>query len=209
MPGSRRDHRRNYVEREYDDRDYDRQYPVQYPAASLPVSSVSRHSAVYYSTYDAPSMQPTMSSAQAMSQPIYTTGGPVRPPTLVDQEPYIQTPVQLPTPEPTSRIALSKEWTSDMDEQLLAARRKGLGWKEIGNMFPPRSSNACRKHHERLMERAERLAEWDQDRIDELAANYVQLRDEMWAPLARAMGDGVKWQSVEEQVRFSIDHPHC
>ena len=47
----------------------------------------------------------------------------------------------------------SAEWSSEDDELLMWARLEGLNWQPIASLyFPNKTSNACRKRHERLME---------------------------------------------------------
>ena len=48
-----------------------------------------------------------------------------------------------------------RSWTLENDEKLKRARREGLSWGPIASKyFPSKTANACRKRHERLMEKA-------------------------------------------------------
>lgn len=83
----------------------------------------------------------------------------------------------------------------------MAARAQGMNWQPIQKAyFPTKTSNACRKRHERLMERRS-ADDLDGGRLEEVAKKYMELRREIWAPLARETGE--KWMVVEAKVRFS------
>ena len=90
-------------------------------------------------------------------------------------------------------------WNASDDDQLMLARAQGLNWQPIATTyFPSKTANACRKRHERLMER--RNAEnWDGIKVEELAKAYLEVREEMWKILASKVGEG-KWTVVEEKV---------
>jgi len=77
----------------------------------------------------------------------------------------------------------------------MAVRAQGLNWAPIQQAhFPTKTPNACRKRHERLMER--RSAEdWDSVKLEALAKEYMNIRKEMWSMLASRVGE--KWQVVE------------
>ncbi|KAF2399408.1 hypothetical protein EJ06DRAFT_467842, partial [Trichodelitschia bisporula] len=86
-------------------------------------------------------------------------------------------------------------WTPDDDEILMAARAKGLNWQPIAAAhFPSKTANACRKRHERLMERRN-AEDWDGVKLDTLAREYMAVRREMWSVLADRVGE--KWQTIE------------
>ncbi|MCJ1298570.1 hypothetical protein MMC08_001360 [Hypocenomyce scalaris] len=89
-------------------------------------------------------------------------------------------------------------WNASDDDQLMLARAQGLNWQPIATTyFPSKTANACRKRHERLMER--RNAEnWDGIKVEELAKAYLEVREEMWKILASKVGEG-KWTVVEEK----------
>lgn len=98
----------------------------------------------------------------------------------------------------------SGAWTAADDVQLIKARKHGLNWKQIRNTyFPNKSPNACRKRHERLLERRE-PDEWSQDRLQNLARNYMELRKDIWAPLAARTGE--RWNVVEQRVSVFLQH---
>lgn len=73
-----------------------------------------------------------------------------------------------------------------------------MNWQPIATrFFPTKSANACRKRHERLMERRYQ-EEWEQDRLEELATAYFDCRKEMWAILGERLGE--RWGLVEGKV---------
>lgn len=43
-----------------------------------------------------------------------------------------------------------------------------------------------------------RSHDWDQERIERLAAHYLELRDQIWRPLAQVIGES--WEEVEKKV---------
>nr|POE65727.1 hypothetical protein CFP56_58833 [Quercus suber] len=86
-------------------------------------------------------------------------------------------------------------WTTSDDEILLQARASGLNWQPIASRhFPNKTANACRKRHERLIERRH-VEDWDSRKLDLLAQEYLAVRQEMWEMLAERVGE--RWQVVE------------
>lgn len=91
----------------------------------------------------------------------------------------------------------SSSWSAKDDDQLIQARAQGLNWNQIApKHFPSKSPNACRKRHERLMER-QNAEQWDGVKLDILAQAYMETRREMWSVLAARVGE--KWQLVEQK----------
>ncbi|KAF2254861.1 hypothetical protein BU26DRAFT_418099 [Trematosphaeria pertusa] len=91
----------------------------------------------------------------------------------------------------------SSSWSAKDDETLIQARAQGLNWNQIApKHFPQKSPNACRKRHERLMER-QNAEQWDGVKLDVLAAAYMDVRRDMWGLLAARVGE--KWQLVEQK----------
>jgi len=89
-------------------------------------------------------------------------------------------------------------WTLEEDEKLIQARVEGLSWEPISQKyFPTKSANACRKRHERLMERRSH-DDWDHTRLEALATAYMECRKEMWSHIAERMGE--RWTTVEAKV---------
>ncbi|KAH6877817.1 hypothetical protein BKA58DRAFT_397930 [Alternaria rosae] len=89
----------------------------------------------------------------------------------------------------------SSSWSARDDETLIQARAQGLNWNQIGpKHFPSKTPNACRKRHERLMER-QNAEQWDGVKLDVLAQAYMEVRRDMWSMLAARVGE--KWQLVE------------
>jgi hypothetical protein len=91
-------------------------------------------------------------------------------------------------------------WSSQDDETLISARASGLNWQPIATKyFPSKTANACRKRHERLMERRN-AEDWDGVKLEVLAREYMNVRREMWSILAERVGE--KWTIVETKVSF-------
>ncbi|EEP77027.1 predicted protein [Uncinocarpus reesii 1704] len=101
----------------------------------------------------------------------------------------------LPT-SPMTPSNTSGPWSPRDDEILLAARAQTQGWNQIQKEhFPSKSSNACRKRYERLIAKR-RGSDWNDERIDRLANQYMQMREQTWRPLADAVGEN--WEDVEK-----------
>lgn len=127
----------------------------------------------------------------------------------------IKTPMQYhqassasaPYPYPPASTSNSGQrnaaiWTSSDDEILLQARASGLNWQPIANKhFPNKTANACRKRHERLIERRH-VEDWDTHKLELLAQEYLVIRKEMWEMLAERVGE--RWQVVEAKVSTSF-----
>lgn len=112
------------------------------------------------------------------------------------------------TPDPQTRVppsalpaqhrASSGAWNASDDQTLLGARASGQNWAQIQqNYFLTKTPNACRKRHERLMER-KGADDWDARKMETIAQEYMKLRKEIWAPLAQRTGE--KWNVVEQKV---------
>jgi hypothetical protein len=96
----------------------------------------------------------------------------------------------------------SSSWSAKDDDTLIQARAQGLNWNQISpKHFPQKSANACRKRHERLMER-QNAEQWDGVKLDILAQAYMEARREMWSILAARVGE--KWTLVEQKVAHPI-----
>ncbi|KAI5917906.1 hypothetical protein F4810DRAFT_628503 [Camillea tinctor] len=108
---------------------------------------------------------------------------------------YDQYPPAVVTQPPLPHRASSGAWTPQDDQNLLAARTQGLNWAQIqSSYFPNKTPNACRKRHERLLER-KGADDWDNRKLERLAKEYMNMRKEIWQPLAARTGE--KWLVVE------------
>ena len=107
----------------------------------------------------------------------------------------------MSAPYPTSNTAAPRSaaiWNAADDEILLQARQTGLNWQPIASRhFPNKTANACRKRHERLIERRQ-ADDWDADKLEFLAQQYLQVRQEMWEVLASRVGE--RWSVVEAKA---------
>lgn len=114
---------------------------------------------------------------------------------------YRQPPVNLPS-DTNSGTRVTSIWTAEDDEVLMAARASGLNWQPIATKhFPNKTANACRKRHERLMERRN-AEDWDGVKLETLATEYMAIRREMWSILADRVGE--KWQIIEAKVGLKL-----
>lgn len=116
-------------------------------------------------------------------------------------------PEALPASQPIPQTRTpSTAWSKEDDENLLRARAQGLNWGQIQSKhFGSKTSNACRKRHERLIER--RTADnWDKTNFEKLSMEYMHMRKEIWSPLAARVGQ--KWTVVESKVSVSKEPPY-
>ena len=113
-------------------------------------------------------------------------------------------PSAMASHHPSPHTSTSQSWTTENDELLMRARQKGNNWQHIAQQcFPDKTANACRKRHERLMEKRNSADNWDGVKMDNLSKAYLQLREQMWKLVADKIGE--KWQNVEAKVC----HPIC
>lgn len=159
--------------------------PISLAPAANPIAMYNQRMAMPQSAYyTLPSSSAPM---QQQPQPTYESYAPVSAP-----------PVSVP---PMQHRASSGAWTPQDDQQLLAARSQGLNWGQIQTTyFPNKTPNACRKRHERLMER-KGADDWDNRKLERLAKEYMSMRKEIWSGLAARTGE--KWNVVEAKVRYN------
>jgi len=107
-----------------------------------------------------------------------------------------------PYPQPNAASQRNAAiWSTSDDEILLRARASGLNWQPIASRnFPNKTANACRKRHERLIERRH-VDDWDNQKLELLAQEYLACRKEMWEILAARLGE--RWNVVEAKVSAS------
>ena len=102
----------------------------------------------------------------------------------------------------------STAWSAEQDDLLKLNRARSLGWKAIAELFDGKTGNACRKRHERLMEK-KNLDDWNPKKTEDLARGYMELRQAMWSTLAQRVRED--WKTVEQKVGLSPartpDHP--
>lgn len=108
------------------------------------------------------------------------------------------------TSVPWARMGMSSgraatAWTPEEDSLLIAERVRGLGWQAIQQLFVHKTANACRKRHEQLVGKG--MDDWDSERFEHLAREYMVVRKEMWTILASRVG--MSWQTVEGKVILS------
>ncbi|KAI1333925.1 hypothetical protein F5Y15DRAFT_321481 [Xylariaceae sp. FL0016] len=161
---------------------YSNNLPVSL-APSAPVNIYNTRQPMQMNTGYFPTV-PSSASAQATMQ----THG---------YDPYQQAAAVVPQQQapPIPHRPSSGAWTPQDDANLLTARQQGLNWGQIqSNYFPNKTANACRKRHERLLER-KGADDWDTRKLERLAKEYMSIRKEIWQPLANRTGE--KWNVVE------------
>ncbi len=168
----------------------------------IPVSLAQTANMSYY---------PTRQVAGFYGDPLATSAA--APMAMSSYDPYAVStvpPLQIPTTGtamggpvggglPPNHRASSGAWNQDDDRTLLALRAMGKNWNQIQrDAFPGKTGNACRKRHERLMERRGQN-DFDNRKLERLSKEYMSMRKEIWQPLAQRCGE--KWNVVEMQVR--------
>jgi hypothetical protein len=89
-------------------------------------------------------------------------------------------------------------WTAEDDRTLIQARTRGQNWADLQRThFPTKTANACRKRYERLVERRG-IHDYSGRRLEMVANEYMNMRKEIWSPLADRLG--MKWEVVEALV---------
>ncbi|KAI0179081.1 hypothetical protein GGR52DRAFT_579107 [Hypoxylon sp. FL1284] len=154
---------------------------------SMPVSLAPSAPVPIYST------RPNLTMNTGTYYPTVAPSAPAQPP--MQAQPYDPYPADVVAQAPMPSRPSSGAWTVQDDQNLLAARQQGLNWAQIqSSYFPNKSPNACRKRHERLMER-KGADDWDNRKLERLAKEYMSMRKEIWQPLAARTGE--KWIVVE------------
>ncbi|KAK3643291.1 hypothetical protein LTR56_010247 [Elasticomyces elasticus] len=102
----------------------------------------------------------------------------------------------VPYPAPSTATQRNAAiWSVADDDVLMQARASGLNWQPIASRhFPNKTANACRKRHERLIERRH-VEDWDAQKLELLAQEYAAVRKEMWEILASRVGE--RWAVLE------------
>jgi hypothetical protein len=153
------------------------------PTTTLPTNSMSQ---AYYQTV--PSSGPSAMQAQSSYDPYGTASSSAMSMSSIPQH-----------------RASSGAWTPQDDQTLLSARAQGLNWGQIQmTYFGNKTPNACRKRHERLMER-KGADDWDNRKLEQMAKEYMTMRREIWSGLAARTGE--KWNVVEAKVRWTMPGP--
>ncbi|KAK1752990.1 hypothetical protein QBC47DRAFT_304928 [Echria macrotheca] len=165
----------------------------------LPVSLAQTTMSYYPTRQPVPNFYDPLpsSTAASMAMPPYdayavNTGPPLQIPSTSAS---MGGPVGQPLP--AQHRASSGAWNQEDDRALLALRAMGKNWNQIQReAFPGKTGNACRKRHERLMERRGQN-DFDNRKLERLSKEYMSMRKEIWQPLAQRCGE--KWNVVESQ----------
>lgn len=137
-------------------------------------------------------------------------------PTKVNQLASTPRPAPYPAPSvrhPSTAVAgtcptsserrTATPWNPSDDKRLIDARHKGLSWKHIApEHFPDKTANACRKRHERLMDKRNNQDNWDGQKFETLARAYNENREKIWRILAEPLHE--RWEDVERKVCRTI-----
>ncbi len=170
---------------------------TQYAPISARTSNIPN---TYYNSQQGPLTNNNMSQQSYSQGPsgYVPNGGPVQHPLATSQY------ASMPPAQQVSIRPSSGAWTPQDDQTLMVARAQGMNWAPIQQAyFPTKTPNACRKRHERLMERRS-ADDWDGLKLENLAKNYMGMRKEIWSSLAAQTGE--KWHVVEQKVLTSPLH---
>ncbi|KAI9732745.1 MAG: hypothetical protein M1818_007479 [Claussenomyces sp. TS43310] len=180
----------------------------QYRTSPIAIASAPRQptqgtylsNAAAAATMQANTMQSSHSQPMSHHPQSYQTGGPVQPTHAMSQmQPQYHAALAQAAPMPVR--ASSGAWTPADDATLMAARSQGQNWAPIqAAYFPNKTPNACRKRHERLMERRN-SDDWDVVKLERMAKEYMILRKDMWSMLAERTGE--KWAVLEAKCMTS------
>ncbi|EGR48275.1 uncharacterized protein TRIREDRAFT_4124 [Trichoderma reesei QM6a] len=158
--------------------------PMYAPSRMLPGNYYDVPSSSSSSAMPIPPPLATQHPSQQQAYGPYSTSAPS--PTL---------PMPPSMAQPSQHRPSSGAWNPQDDQQLLQARMQGLNWNQIRDQyFQSKTPNACRKRHERLMERRG-ADDWDARKMQTLAKEYMSMRKEIWSGLAARTGE--KWSVVE------------
>lgn len=104
------------------------------------------------------------------------------------------------TPMPLVTAIPTMAWSAQDDTRLKQALQQGMNWASIAKQyFPSKSANACRKRHERLMDKMQsEYQAKDQSGGEDLARLYCEVREQMWSLLATRLGEN--WKTTEAKV---------
>ena len=84
----------------------------------------------------------------------------------------------------------------------MQARKDGMNWDPIAKAyFPTKTANACRKRHERLMDKRNTSEDWESAKLEAMELAYYKHRERMWKIVADEINE--KWQTVEAKVSLS------
>ena len=126
------------------------------------------------------------------------------PPVVTTCVPLRTLPLQRQTVSSTASGPVrhaSLSWPPESDELLMNARQQNMNWQPIAvKYFPHKTANACRKRHERLMEKRNQNEDWEGTKTETLAKAYNEVREQMWKTIAERVGE--RWQVVEAKVRI-------
>jgi hypothetical protein len=94
----------------------------------------------------------------------------------------------------------SNAWTAEEDQILIRQRCIGTKWKEVAERhISSKTSNACRKRHERLIKNEVEAAAADSVNQHKLAMAYREHREAFWKMIADECGVKM-WEAAESMV---------
>ncbi|KAG6255200.1 hypothetical protein E4U23_004649 [Claviceps purpurea] len=84
-------------------------------------------------------------------------------------------------------------WSGDEETSLLAYKRAGMGWKEISDRLPGRTTESCNTYYHHQCESG---PVWPQERKNELCKLYKNHKTSMWAKIGEELK--VPWHVAED-----------
>ncbi|KAK1828809.1 hypothetical protein QBC39DRAFT_333035 [Podospora conica] len=172
-------------------------WPAQPPAQPQPPPLAAYGAATAGPTSAATPPPPPQQPRPA--PPADDNGGPSTPRRLSGQTSSSPAPLAPPDDGFPASAYNYGTWTAADDRTLLAARARGQHWAELqAAHFPAKTANACRKRHERLMERrGAHDSAGDARRFERIASEYMAMRREIWGGLAERVKE--RWEFVEKE----------
>lgn len=163
--------------------------PARYAQPSMPVSVASSGPMPIYR----PSLQLETEYYSQMAAEAPLTGT-----TAYDQyTPNAPAPAPSAAHQSAPRRVSSGAWSEEQDILLIHLRKTAGNWAKIAEHFSNKTGNACRKRHERLMERQNTPGR-NGDTLQRVSKAYMGMRKEVWRELAKQTG--LKWSDVEHIV---------
>jgi len=125
--------------------------------------------------------------------------------TTIDADERPQTRLASRVPRARQSVGLndviSKSWPPESDELLIRARQQGLSWNPIATQyFPGKTANACRKRHERLMEKRNNSNDWYSSKELPLSHPYTVITDNSFGDSALGLEEDYAPGSDTERV---------
>lgn len=164
-------------------------------AQAMPVSVASSAMPVYRPPLQLDTDYYPLASASSAEAALAGTAYDAYTPTVA-----VHSAVPQAAPEQPRRLS-SGAWSEEQDLKLIQLRKTAGNWAKIAEHFDGKTGNACRKRHERLLDR-QKNASRDGDTLQRVSKAYMGMRKEVWRELAKQTQ--LKWSDVENIVSVEL-----